>query len=70
MPNLSIPPPPTLPTLTSEPLPIQVYMAALLGLIPLPTKIQDDVVPYVCGQPPSSREDTTPPLPNRGSRVY
>ncbi|KAI6836336.1 hypothetical protein KC340_g4927 [Hortaea werneckii] len=23
-----------------------VYMAALLGLIPLPTKIQDDVVPY------------------------
>ncbi|GAB1738526.1 hypothetical protein D0862_13438 [Hortaea werneckii] len=24
-----------------------VYMAALLGLIPLPTKIQDDVVPYL-----------------------
>ncbi|RMX78375.1 hypothetical protein D0869_09141 [Hortaea werneckii] len=42
-----------------------VYMAALLGLIPLPTKIQDDVVPYVRGQPTPfvTQDNRTLPLP-------
>jgi hypothetical protein len=30
----------------------QLYLALFLGLIPLPSKIQDDIIPYVCFFPP------------------